>query len=868
MAQFNANIKLTVDEQEALRSVKKLESKIANTSFKINLRVNNLERTLQTVQQIQRAAASLQGTFRSISSPGGGDLGDAFGVAATQANKFFDAVSKGSKSGQTTAFAKTTAGVREQGQAFRVLAANIDATKPRFKDYIQGAEQASNISFARQLKELEALQDLYQKGITGQGSTNLQGQQAFEKLQNDLPTTKAGLLAVRSELERVQNLVDSRSTAGLGIAQNLLEVNKRLSDIDKDRLATLSSINAKQIQIANTVKQNVQKSAEGRTGSGFADFSRRAGSQTAIDKSIRRQNDRLKRTGQLQARIINDNADLQERKDFNAYKAKRRRIKRLAAQQKEADRKNAKLRENLALGAGFPLLFGAGPGGIAGGIAGAFASEDGFGLQILLSALGTRLDELGAATIKTAEELKDPLTNLSALNEKFNLFNRATTKSIERLQELGRAQEALNIIQGRVTDIIGSGGQANFELLASEAEIANKRIGELGLQLQAALAGPIGQFLRLVNATLGQSGNDFSNEPGRRDFQLRLSPQDSKELEKLKKESVKGIGVFDFAARNAAKEKVFTDFAEALKGDAKLSPEAALKNSQIVLSNAEKAESLRRRGIALERSVAQFRRSNEDTIYGFKQKIASIERQNLQLQQSVENRIFTQRQAIAKQESDNIRKQQQLDIDRQDLSLSGSKTFTNAPGEDLANSLSDAVRGYIKTRAEGEANLQQKERQFTIETLQLEKSQADFELRVQQKVEAIKRTITEYERSVTKYKLDTQIQISDLQRSAADYALEKAKERIRLESDAVKQQKMTADLAEMVRSGNYGGGSSPGSGMFPMTSPRGPRNLFGRSYHHGQDYATPMGTALSTKLVAKSPMLVQLAATENLLKSF
>ena len=60
-----------------------------------------------------------------------------------------------------------------------------------------------------------------------------------------------------------------------------------------------------------------------------------------------------------------------------------------------AENKKAKAQKNRrfqqgALGVGFPLLFGGGPGSILGGLAG---SAGGFGGQILGSALGAQFDQ-------------------------------------------------------------------------------------------------------------------------------------------------------------------------------------------------------------------------------------------------------------------------------------------------------------------------------------------------------------------------------------------------------------------------------------------------------------------------------------------
>ena len=95
--------------------------------------------------------------------------------------------------------------------------------------------------------------------------------------------------------------------------------------------------------------------------------------------------------------------------------------------------------ENLALGAGFPLLFGGGAGQVAGGLIGSFFGA-GFGGQILGSALGqqledaiTRINDIGKAT-KTL--------NLDTLRESVIAVNADLDITVERLIKAGQADAA------------------------------------------------------------------------------------------------------------------------------------------------------------------------------------------------------------------------------------------------------------------------------------------------------------------------------------------------------------------------------------------------------------------------------------------
>ncbi len=95
--------------------------------------------------------------------------------------------------------------------------------------------------------------------------------------------------------------------------------------------------------------------------------------------------------------------------------------------------------ENLALGAGFPLLFGGGAGQVAGGLAGSFFGE-GFGGQILGSAIGQQLEDATRRITEIGTAL-DQL-NMDALRDSVLLVNSELTNQVRLLQEAGRADEA------------------------------------------------------------------------------------------------------------------------------------------------------------------------------------------------------------------------------------------------------------------------------------------------------------------------------------------------------------------------------------------------------------------------------------------
>ena len=104
--------------------------------------------------------------------------------------------------------------------------------------------------------------------------------------------------------------------------------------------------------------------------------------------------------------------------------------------------------ENLALGAGFPLLFGGGAGQVAGGLLGSFFGE-GFGGQILGSAIGQQLEDAQRRIAEIGNALNT--LNMDALKESAILVNSQLENQVRLLQEAGRADEARAAIADQVT---------------------------------------------------------------------------------------------------------------------------------------------------------------------------------------------------------------------------------------------------------------------------------------------------------------------------------------------------------------------------------------------------------------------------------
>ena len=101
-----------------------------------------------------------------------------------------------------------------------------------------------------------------------------------------------------------------------------------------------------------------------------------------------------------------------------------------------------------AIGAGFPLLFGGGPGAIlGGGLGGALGGKKfGFEASVALSALGTVFDRLVGSARNLGDALRAPESALEALQEVGFKVSASTESQVRSLIEAGNRTEAYNLL--------------------------------------------------------------------------------------------------------------------------------------------------------------------------------------------------------------------------------------------------------------------------------------------------------------------------------------------------------------------------------------------------------------------------------------
>jgi len=182
---------------------------------------------------------------------------------------------------------------------------------------------------------------------------------------------------------------------------------------------------------------------------------------------------------------------LRVRHNAALYRLEQRRVDSIAKQEKQRAKETAAFRENLALGVGFPLLFGGGAGSVAGSAIGSFFGT-GFGGQILGGAIGAQLDAAYQKAVALGNAVRD--IDLDALKESGITITGNLETQVELYKQLGQYAEAQALLSEQVTLQTGVFAE-------SQQDIANS-----GNQLSAAWS----DFTATVSATIGLLATPFA----------------------------------------------------------------------------------------------------------------------------------------------------------------------------------------------------------------------------------------------------------------------------------------------------------------------------------------------------------------------
>ena len=203
----------------------------------------------------------------------------------------------------------------------------------------------------------------------------------------------------------------------------------------------------------------------------------------------------------------------------------------LAAQQKAGKQGFS----NLALGIGFPLLFGGGAGSVAGG---ALGSVGGMGGQVLGSAIGGIIDQTVSNIAKLGQALNPLTADIGAVTAAAGESGTAFEQLTKDLEKAIGKEKALAVATAQLATVIGQDGVKALEEFGADATDLGNATSEALSQTAAAVADLINVAGILKGLTAGiERGNllgvsQTSSDPEikkLREQLSRTSPGGSKE---------------------------------------------------------------------------------------------------------------------------------------------------------------------------------------------------------------------------------------------------------------------------------------------------------------------------------------------------
>jgi len=457
------------------------------------------------------------------------------------------------------------------------------------------------------------------------------------------------------------------------------------------------------------------------------------------------------------------------------------------------------------IGGAFPLLFGQGLGaslgGLAGGAGGGFLGGGlGFGLSLAGTALGTVFDTLAQAAQDTGKALGYPIEGFESLKTAGLFASRQQEYYISKLIETGETAKATAEIQAEMIKKIGVSGVNDLTNLGDASYKLSKSWAEFNLQLQAALAGPMAGLLQWVTSIVSVSNQSSSSRQLAKDvlgglsgkakdrFEIGLIGIDSREqIGTTFGPLLGGISKEEAAKQRTALAEFYRPLAKptTVKGG-KPTPEQELQALDKTIEKTEKARSIIQQGIAFERSGIDLRLSTEETVYGLRKRVIDMEREATEFRRSVEDQVFGKRQELEQKLIENERKRQQNAIDAFDLQLQKASTGLDP----IAQGVVDAARDYLRIRAEGEADLQQAEKQLKLELQKIDQEASRYKLQVENRVSQMAIQRDEFSRDVSRARLQIERQIVDYAVQAEDHRLAMAKYRYEVEIDLEKKKQI------------------------------------------------------------------------------
>ena len=159
---------------------------------------------------------------------------------------------------------------------------------------------------------------------------------------------------------------------------------------------------------------------------------------------------------------------------------------------------------DVALGAGFPLLFGGGPGAVLGGaLGGAFGG--GLAAQIGLSAAGQQIDQLIGKAIELGQALNPAAFNLERVTEAAGFAGTETQNLLQKIERYGDKAKAAELATELLRARIGDDGVKALEAFGKQAVVLGNNLSVIFTTVLANIAKAVQPLLQSLSERLGKA---------------------------------------------------------------------------------------------------------------------------------------------------------------------------------------------------------------------------------------------------------------------------------------------------------------------------------------------------------------------------
>lgn len=298
---------------------------------------------------------------------------------------------------------------------------------------------------------------------------------------------------------------------GVKGAAYLDQLQNKLTQVSR----AIDTLNAKEVVVRRTIAGAAYATPAGPGGSGVT-----RASAVAASAAIERQVAQVRRTeAQAELKTVKDrgiaenyiSGVINRRLAAKAKELELERQQTAEVQKRTASERRKKV-ENVALGAGFPMLFGAGPGAVVGGALGGLIPGNPM-LSVVTSAIGAQLD----AAVNKISEIGIGLRelNFDRLEQSGLRVSQALKEQVQLLVRLGQTSQAYQVLQqeaaritgtlpGTISGISDATGILN-KAWAEFTTVASTTLGIVGAPFAAALGGLVklvSELLKGVNSVV------------------------------------------------------------------------------------------------------------------------------------------------------------------------------------------------------------------------------------------------------------------------------------------------------------------------------------------------------------------------------